>query len=481
MKEKVTFNINKKENFSEWFSEIVKEAELADLRYNVKGFVVFRPWAVMVMEKMYDLFEKELQKKGHLPSWFPAVIPEENFKKEAQHVKGFIPQVFWITEASDTKLEQRLALRPTSETAIFPMYSLWIRSHKDLPLKIYQRAQVWRYETNATRPLIRSREFYWIEAHDCFSTKEGAESQVLEDISTTEEIMHKKLGIPFLPLKRPQWDKFPGAIYTIGSDSLMPDGKVIQQPSTHLLEQDFAKNFDIKFKDKDGKDKYIWQTCYGISISRIFASLIAIHGDNNGIIFPFEVAPIQVVIIPINFEKDKKILKKTQEIKKQLSIKYRVKIDDSDKSIGEKFYFWEMKGIPIRLEIGPKELKKNSIILFRRDNKNKKLIKIKLLEKEIEKNEIDLTKKLIEKADKEFKNNIIYIKNKDELKKIENKIARVNFCSIDKDGEKCAEIIEKQFLSTVRGIRQDIKEKPTGPCIICGKKANVVTYIAKSY
>ena len=243
--EKITFNIDKENNFSEWYSEIVSKAEITDLRYNVKGFVVIRPWGALAIEKMYKIYEQELQSQGHLPVIFPAIIPEENFKKEASHVKGFKPQVFWLQDIGGEKL----ALRPTSETAFYQLYSLWIRSYKELPLKLYQRANIFRYETKATRPLIRSREFYWIETHDVFATKKEAEQQVQEDIKTTEKIMHHIFGIPFVPMKRPLWDTFPGAEYTIGSDTIMPDGKIIQQPSTHLLGQHFSKTFYIKFKN----------------------------------------------------------------------------------------------------------------------------------------------------------------------------------------------------------------------------------------
>src|SRR3989344_4964651 len=237
-KSKKGLTVKKEEDFSRWYSQVLEKAEVTDLRFGVKGFVVIRPWGAMIMENMYRLYEESLQKREHQPSFFPVVIPEKNFEKEAGHVKGFTPQVFWLEKI---KGEDKLALRPTSETAMYQMYSLWIRSHRDLPLKIYQRANVFRYETKATRPLIRAREFYWIESHDCFETKEQAEGQGQEEIATTEEIMHQKFGIPFLPLKRPQWDKFPGAEYTIGSDVLMPDGKIIQQPSTHLLGQHFSK------------------------------------------------------------------------------------------------------------------------------------------------------------------------------------------------------------------------------------------------
>ncbi len=190
----------------------------------------------------------------------PSVIPESNLKKEASHIKGFNPEVFWL---QTEKGEEKLALRPTSEALYTPMFALWVRSHRDLPLKLYQKGSVFRYDTKATRPLIRGREFQWIETHNAFATNKDAEKQIQEDIQTTEKVMHQELGIPFLPIKRPEWDKFAGAEYTIGSDVLMPDGKVIQQPSTHLMGQKFSKAFNAKFKNKEGKEDYLWTTAYG--------------------------------------------------------------------------------------------------------------------------------------------------------------------------------------------------------------------------
>ncbi len=479
---KITFNKEKDEEFSQWYSDIVEKSELVDLRYNLKGFVVFRPWAVRTMEVMYDLLEKELQEKGHEPAWFPALIPESNFHKEAEHVQGFDPQVFWVTEAANSKFEERLALRPTSETAMYPMYSIWIRSYNDLPLKIYQRCQVWRYETKATRPLIRSREFHWIEGHDCFSSKEEADAQVLEDIDTTEKFMHQKLGIPFLPLRRPFWDMFPGAVYTVGSDTFTPDGKVIQQPSTHFLGQGFSKTFNIKFKDKDGKDKYVWQTCYGSCISRILGSLITTHGDAKGLVLPFIVSPIQVTIIPIfRTETKEKILKECKKIEQEIkSLGIRVKIDEKDTSPGNKFYFWEMKGVPLRLEIGEQELESRIYTLYIRDENQK--IKIRKLD-EIKKQGEFFDKRLKNNADAFLSKTIINCKTKEDVKKaLENKkIARVDFCSINKEGTHCAEVIEKDFGAFVRGVRHDKKEIPKGKCPFCNKKATEVVYIAKSY
>jgi len=474
-------NVKKEENFSEWYSQILDKAEVTDLRYNVKGFVVIRPWGAMSIENMYSIYEKALQKKGHKPTFFPVVIPEKNFKKEASHVKGFKPEVFWLEKI---KGEDRLALRPTSETAMYQMYSLWIRSHRDLPLKLYQRANVFRYETKATRPLIRAREFYWIEAHDCFATRKEADAQVQQDIETTEEVMHQQFGIPFLPMKRPFWDKFAGANYTIAADVLMPDNKIIQQPSTHLLEQSFAKSFDIKFKNEEGKENYVWQTCYGPAISRILASVIAIHGDDSGLVMPFCISPIQVAIIPIyNKENKNQLLEETEKIANILrELDLKVEVDDSEKRPGEKYHHWELKGVPFRLEIGEKELKEKSLTLFTRDTKVKEKIKLKDLEKFTDfGREFDTRLKL--KADGFMKNKIQTCKNKQEIKKALNqgKIVRANFCSMEKEGIPCAEIIEKEFNADVRGTLGNKKEVPKGKCAICNKTATEVVYIGKSY
>lgn len=475
---RITFSRNKEGDFSRWYSDILEKAEVVDIRYNVKGFVVIRPLGALLIEKMYELWETELQKRGHLPVFFPAVIPEENFKKESAHVKGFSPEVFWLEEIN--KGESKLALRPTSETAFYQLYSLWIRSWRDLPLKLYQRANVFRLETKATRPLIRAREFYWIESHNVFASREKAEKQVQEDIEITEKLMHQKLGIPFLALKRPEWDKFAGAEYSIGSDVLMPGGKVIQQPSTHLLSQGFANSFNIKFKDEKGDEKYVWQTCYGPAISRILASLIAIHGDNSGLVLPFCISPIQAIIIPIYTTKNKtKILKKAKEIGKRLKEQnIKTEIDESEKTPGEKFYYWEVRGTPLRIELGEKELG-GKLTLFLRDIKKKIRVSLKDIKKQGEK----LDKRLKNKADKQFEDSIINCKTKDDIKRIlqQQNVVKCNFCSIGKEGEKCAETVEKELLAFVRGTRHDIKEKPDGKCLFCGKKANETVYIAKSY
>lgn len=472
--------VKKDKDFSEWYSQIVQKAELADLRYNVKGFLVFQPWSVLVMEKMYDYMEKALQRKGHKPYFFPTVIPESNLKKESEHIRGFIPEVFWVTEAGDTKLDEKLALRPTSETAFYQMFSLWIRSYNDLPFKTYQRANVFRYETKATRPFLRSREFHWIETHCVHKSEEDAMKQVHEDMETTKEVLRDVFGLPFIFFERPEWDKFPGAYRTFAADVLNPDGRVVQQPSTHILSQAFSKGFDVTFKDKDGKNKYGWITCYGPAISRIFASIVITHGDDKGLRFPWEIAPLQVAIVPVS--DDKKLIEKSEKLRKEIEKFASVEVDLSEKSAGEKFNYWEMKGVPVRIDVGLKDLEKKKITIFRRDLNRKDLVGEKEVIECIKKIASESGKNLMKQAEKVFEGRIKNAKNKEEIKKAieQGMIVRCNFCSTNKDGVKCGGVIEKEIGAMVRGTSLE-EEKASGNCIICGKKAGKVVYVARQY
>ena len=477
------FNIDKEKNPSEWFTEIIKVAELADMRYGVKGFLVFQPWSVESMESMFYYLEKDLKKRGHQKYWFPTVIPEKNFQLESDHVEGFTPQVFWVTHGGSTEFEEKLALRPTSETAFYSMFANWIRSYKDLPFKSYQRANVFRYETKATRPFLRSREFHWIETHNAFATKEDAYQNVLGDMNTTKDIVFGVFGVPTIVFKRPDWDKFPGADATFGADAITPSGKVVQQPSTHMLGTNFSKPFNVTFTDENEKEQYAYLTCYGPCVSRIFASVILTHGDNKGLKFPFEIAPAQVVIVPILADKEPRVMEKAKELKEILEEQdIRVVIDTTDKRPGEKYYFWEMKGVPIRVDLGPRDLDNKKVTLYRRDTEEKTEINEADLLKTVLAQGKDISKNLKEVAMNNFEDIIKDVKTVDEVKEVIGKgIARVNFCTCDLGGAKCADLIERKTGGEVRGIRIDLKETPKGDCIVCGKKATVVTYIAKSY
>ncbi|MCX8175146.1 MAG: proline--tRNA ligase [Candidatus Micrarchaeota archaeon] len=476
---------NKKANFSEWYTEITKEAQLCDLRYNVKGFVVFMPWSVISMKRMYGIYERELERTGHKPAWFPALIPESNFHKESQHVEGFTPQVFWVEKAGDNKLEERLAMRPTSETAIYQMYSLWIQGKSDLPLKIYHPSQVWRYETKATRPFIRSREFYWIEAHDAFATRKEAEEQVRQDMEMCRNVIWEQFGVPFIFFERPQWDKFPGADATYAADTMMPDGRVLQLPSTHLLGQNFAKAFNVAYLNERGEREYCHQTCYGPAISRIYAAVISIHGDDAGLVLPFELAPIQAVVVPIPQKgKEEEVSRKAEEVVKALCESgIRAEGDFSESTPGFKFNFWEMRGVPFRVEVGLREKESGIYTVVRRDNRKKEQVGESELASFILAEARRMLEDMKRKAQQEFE---AAFSRADSLEKLSSelengKLVASPLCTIEKEGEECAKAIKEKTGGDVRGIRFDKREKAHGACIACGKKAQAVVYIARQY
>lgn len=469
----------KEQDFSSWYTELLEKAELADIRYGIKGFVVYREWAQMSIEKMFRIYCDALDKKEHMPLCFPTLIPEKNFHLESSHVDGFSPDVFWLEKEG----EERFALRPTSETAFYQMYSLWIRSHRDLPYKRYQRGSVFRAEkTKTTRPFFRGREFHWIETHNGFATKEDALNQVKEDMLTTKEVLFDRFGIPHIFFERPQWDKFPGAVNTYAADALMGSGKVLQLPSTHYLGEIFSKPFNVKYQTKTGEEKYVHLTCYGPAISRIYGAMIALHSDNKGLRLPFELAPIQIVIVPVRFENNKEVLDKAFELKQKLS-NYSVKVDDRDEvTAGFKFNQYELKGVPIRIELGPRDIEKKELVVVRRDTGEKVTINEKDIESFVLNASKEYNSNLIKQAGESFEENIFNATTLEDVKKglNEDKIVRTNFYSINLDSKEFSEKIN-ELGGDVRGSRIDIKEKPFGPCVVSGKKASKVVYIAKSY
>ncbi|TFF68625.1 proline--tRNA ligase [Candidatus Thorarchaeota archaeon] len=482
----VIFDIDKTEDFPNWFGEICKVAELADIRYGVKGFTPFMPWSVVSMEIMFDLLEAVLQRKGHLPMIFPTLIPESNLTREANHVEGFTPQVFWINEVGDEdELEERLALRPTSETAIYPMYSLWVRSYRDLPMKRYQRCSVFRSEIKSTRPFLRGREFLWIESHNVFATHQEAKDQVMEDLETTKEVVTEYYGIPVMVFKRTQWDKFPGGLNTYAADTLMPDGKVIQLPSTHDLGDNFARAFDVKYVDENNEPVYAYQTCYGPAISRIYGALISIHGDDRGLRLPYRLAPYQVVIVPIfRGNKMDQVLEYCRDLETTLSSAgIRVHLDDDDSTPGWKYNYWEMKGVPVRMEVGPREVEQGKVAVFRRDLLERETVSLDKIVGFTEELGAEIDKNLHAQAESKFENLIV---DADTIGGIQDamadgKIARIPFCSTDMDGVHCADEIKDKTAGEVRGTRIDVEDKPEGVCVVCGRPAGAIVYVARSY
>ena len=474
---------DKESNMSEWYDRVLLEANLIDIRYGVKGFIVYMPYGMMIMKNIIKLYEKELEETGHKPVLFPVVIPEENLRKEAEHITGFESEVFWITQAGKNRLEEKLALRPTSETAMYPLYSLWIKSYKDLPFKAYQTVAVYRYETKATRPLLRGREFLWIEAHDVFRTREEALRQTIEDKEIFKKVTYEKLGIPFIHVKREEFDKFPGAEDTFAFDTLLPDGRVLQIGTTHYLGQKFSRVFDVKFHDLDGEYRFGEQTCYGIGLSRILASILLVHGDNFGLVLPFEIAPIQLVIIPI-YKKgydNRRINEYAKDVEELLSERYRVKLDLSEKTPGEKYYEYDLLGVPFRIEIGMKEVEENKVTVFRRDIRRRELINLSDLLNYIEYKKGEIVENLKRRAEKRLADSyreVNSVKEIFEYSKQGYALFEADFC----DREDCAENLKTTTNGyEVRGIFLDKKVKEGSKCIMCGGEARSRVLIAKAY
>ncbi|MFQ6011097.1 MAG: proline--tRNA ligase [Nitrososphaerales archaeon] len=473
--------ISKDSNFGTWYDELLSGAALADNRYNVKGFIVIRPDLFFIINSVYKMFEKELVESGHDQVLFPTVIPMSNLRREAEHVKGFEDQVFIVESAGGEKLEEQLALRPTSETAVYPMLSLWIRSHRDLPMRLFQAVTVFRHETKATRPLLRAREFSWIETHDAFASDKEARDQVQGDAEISNKIFDE-LGIPFLPLQREPNDRFPGAEETFAYDTLLPDGHVLQIATTHLLGHRFSKPFDVGFLDEKGDRLHPYTTCFGPGLSRIAASLIATHGDDYGMALPFSVSRRQIVIIPIpkKGEEEVSIREKSNAIDRQLKENgYRVFTDSSDDRPGGKFYKWEQLGSPIRIEIGQKEVEQNVVTLFRRDLRERETVSDQDIIKRISALSTEIQKTTREKAWAWFNSKLKDVSQRSEISEIAKKgyIIRMQYCG----KEECGAEIKKDLGLEVRGKRMDIQEEPSGNCAWCGSRSVRIVYTAKSY
>ena len=421
---------------------------------------------------------KKLLDKDHDEVLFPMLVPETELAKEGIHVKGFEDEVYWVTQGGQTPLNEKLALRPTSETAIYPMYSLWIRTHIDLPIKMYQIVNTFRYETKHTRPLIRVREITTFkEAHTAHATKEESDEQIQDFIEMYKEFFDD-LGIPYLISKRPEWDKFPGSDYTMAFDVIMPNGKTLQIGTIHNLGQTFAKTFDITFEDKDGEHKLVYQTCAGVS-DRVIASVIGIHGDEKGLRLPPKVSPNQVTIIPILFKKGKEeVLAKCSEIKEQLEeAGIRVNIDDRDIRPGKKFNDWELKGTPLKLELGPRDLQNNITIAMRRDEGKK----IELaLDESLASNVIDLLEKSDENLSKiawDFQAE--HVKFTEDVNEISELVEAGNVVKFYWSGDEAVgKEIEEKTGYDILGIHEEVSE---GKCIASGEDAKYIALIAKTY
>ncbi len=484
-KKEIGVTVKKEENFPEWFSQVVFKANLADNRYGLQGFIVHREWGMRILRKIYELLEREVERDGHEPVLFPIAIPEKFFAKEKEHVEGFAPEVFWVTKAGERELAEPFALRPTSETAFYSMYSLWIRSWKDLPFKRYQsRVCVYRYESQ-TKPFLRGREFLFFETHCAFRTHEEALEQIKKDMQILRRVAEEKLFIPFVFLKRPKWDKFAGAQDTYAADCVMPDGKVSQIGTTHDLGQRFSRAFGVTFKDKDMKDKYAWITCFGPGIWRLLAAVIAIHGDDQGLILPSSIAPYHCVIVPIYF-KDKEMEIESYAKKVEDSLKkagFEVLGDyDKEQTPGFKFNKWELLGVPLRVEIGPREVEGENAVIVRRADRKKTQVSFEALAEEVKK-QLEENDMLIKERATRY-HEISEARSFEEVEKLAERggFIKAPFCGIEEGSESCAQKLQELTGLKVRGVtlEPEICES-NEKCIVCGKKARFIVWLAKAY
>jgi len=466
-----------KDEFSEWYTQAIIKAELADYS-PVSGCLIFRPAAYAVWEIIKEECDKRFRKLGVKNVYFPLFIPESLLQKEATHLKGFTPEVAWVTESGDTKLPERLAIRPTSETIMYNSYSKWIRSWRDLPLKYNQWNNVVRWEFKHPVPFLRTREFLWNEGHTVYATQKDALAEEKEIMDIYNDVLRDCMATAGFVSRKTESEKFAGAEFTKAIESVLPNGKVVQGPDFHHDGQIFAKAFGIKFLNKEGKEEYAWQNTWAISTRQI-GIMLAIHGDDKGIVLPPKVAMIQAVIIPILFkEVQEKVLKKAKDIEKELQ-DFRVFLDDrTDCSAGFKFNEWEMKGIPVRIEIGPKDIEKSQVIVARRDNGKKEIVKIKELGKKIKEILDDIQSSLLKNSEKKLKESMIAAKKMDELIKAigSKKVAISEWCG----SKECEDWIKtKTGGAKIIGINE--QEKAKGKCVYCSKAAKHAVWIAKSY
>jgi prolyl-tRNA synthetase len=467
--------------FSEWFHNILEEAEIIDTRYPVKGMHVWLPQGFKIRKHTLNIL-KAILDEDHEEVQFPLLIPEDELAKEAIHVKGFEEEVYWVTHGGLTELNEKLALRPTSETAMYPMFSLWVRNHSDLPMKYYQVVNTFRYETKHTRPLIRVREITTFkEAHTVHATAEETEQQVRDAVKIYKRFFDM-LGIPYSVSRRPEWDKFPGALYTVAFDTIMPDGKTLQIGTVHNLGQTFAKTFDITYETATGEHEYVYQTCYGLS-DRVIASVIGIHGDKSGLCMPPDIAPYQVVIVPIIFKKGgEEVLEFCRDLEQKLKSEanLRVYFDDRDIRAGKKYYEWEMRGVPLRIEIGPRDIENKKVVTYRRDTQEKEIIDYNPLAISGTTFEIlgEISLNMKDMAWETFENNIRSVDSieeaTDEMTKAGG-IITFNWCG----DEDCGKDIEEKVKVAILGVQESDNENST--CINCDKPSKHMTLIAKTY
>ncbi len=464
------------EDFPQWYTDVVLKTEMVDYG-PVKGTMVIRPYGFAVWELIQQQMDKRFKDTGHSNAYFPMLIPESFLAREAEHVEGFAPEVAWVTQGGNEKLQERLVVRPTSETIICDMYSKWVHSYRDLPLKLNQWCNVVRWE-KSTRPFLRTSEFLWQEGHTIHATEEEAREETLTMLEVYREFAENVLAIPVFTGRKSEKEKFAGAAETYSIEAMMLDGKALQAGTSHYLGDHFSKVFDIKFLDRDGQLKYVYQTSWGTS-TRMIGGVVMVHGDERGLKLPPRIAPVQVVIVPVAAHKEG-VNEKAAELYSLLKgAQIRVNLDDRDASPGWKFNEWEMKGVPLRLEIGPKDIEKNQCVLVRRDTHEKAFVSLDNIEKTVADMLDDIQKNMLEIARKHRDAHTTHAETWEDFKTaIENR----NFVFAPWCGEtECELAIKQETGASTRNIPFENHGAEGCTCVHCGKKAATKIYFAKSY
>jgi prolyl-tRNA synthetase len=479
-KEDIGITVKKDEDFSEWYTQVVLKAKLADYA-PVKGLIVLRPDGYSIWESIRKSLDTKFEGQGIRNGFLPVLIPESLLGKEQKHFAGFNPEVFWVTHSGTNEIGDKLALRPTSETLAYSLYSKWIKSWRDLPLKINFWNTALRAEIKATKPFLRTSEFLWQEGHTVHATQEEAENEVLKILDVYKNTVEEELAIPVITGKKSEKEKFVGAVYTTTMESMMPDGKALQMGTSHFLGQNFSKPFEVKFADKNNVEHFAWQTSWGVSW-RLIGAMIMVHGDDKGLVLPPKVAPIQVVIIPIYYsdEDQQKVIAKANEIKQTLEDKkIRVHMDKrSEITPGYKFHDWELKGVPLRIEIGPKDIEKQKVVLAKRYNKEKSDLAFNQLESEVESVLAQIQKEMLESARKILTENTVSVKDYSEFKSVLEKggFLKTQWCG----KEECEGKIKDETGADIRVIPFD-SENAEGKCVYCGEQSKIVPLFARGY
>ena len=462
------------EDFSKWYTDVILRTDIVDYA-PVRGCMVIKPYGYAVWELIQKAFDAEFKRTGHQNVYMPMLIPESLLLKEAEHVEGFAPEVAWVTQGGTEKLDERLAIRPTSETIFCTMYAKWVQSWRDLPMKYNQWCNVMRWE-KSTRPFLRTSEFLWQEGHTIHATAEEAQEEALTMLEVYRKFAEEVLAIPVLVGQKSELEKFAGARATYSMEAMMHDGKALQAGTTHNFGDNFSKAFDIMFLDKDGKQKYVEETSWGVS-TRLIGAIIMVHGDDRGLVLPPKVAPIQAVVLPIAAHKPG-VTEKAHEIADTLKAAgLRVHIDERDQSAGWKFNEWEMKGVPVRIEVGPRDMENGVVTVCRRDTLKKSAIAIDALATELPKLLDDVQQGLFAKALAFRDAHIKDVTNMEELgEAVQDGFARGMWCGSDE----CELEVKNRFNAKTRNMPFD--QTPIGDtCVCCGKKATKLIYFGKQY